>query len=136
MKTACAHRTRLEVVTSGGRLAGMIGADMADEKSELGAGWWAKNLEDVDREVARLAMLCKVRLLDPGIIQRVLQNDATVCGTQNQRAFDKRRQGLMMHYHVRDKAAGAIGEAATQEVIDEIVANIQKRLGNSLGGKP
>ncbi|MCC6197863.1 MAG: hypothetical protein IT518_25710 [Burkholderiales bacterium] len=109
---------------------------MADKKSELGAGWWAKNLEDVDREVARLAALCKVRLLDPGVIERVLNKDVTVCGTQNQRAFDKLRQGLMMHYHVRAKAAGAIGEAATQEVINEIVANIQKRLGKSLGGKP
>lgn len=109
---------------------------MAEKKSELGAGWWAKNLDDVDREVARLATLCKVRLLDPGIIRRVLQNDATVCGTQNQRAFDKLRQGLMMHYHVRDKAVGAMGEAATQEVINEIVANIQKRLGKQLGGNP
>ncbi|MFO1303555.1 MAG: hypothetical protein U1F54_07470 [Burkholderiales bacterium] len=104
------------------------------EKSNLGGGWWGKNLEDVDREVARLASICRVRLLDPGVIKRVLDNDATVCGTSNQAAFDKLRQALMMHYHVRDKAVGAIGEAATQDVIAEIVANIQKRLGKQLGG--
>ena len=109
---------------------------MAEKQSELGAGWWAKNLDDVDREVARLAVLCKVRLLDPGIIERVLKNDATVCGAQNTRAFDKLRQGLMMHYHVRNQAVGAMGEAATQEVIKEIVANIEKRLGKQLGGNP
>ena len=107
---------------------------MSDDKSNLGAGWWAKNLADVDREVARLALLCKVRLLDPGVIERVVNNDASVCGTTNKPAFDKLRNALMMHYHVRDRAAGAIGEGATREVIDEIVANIRKRVGDKLGG--
>jgi hypothetical protein len=107
---------------------------MSDKPSNLGSGWWSKNLEDVDREVARLATICRVPLLDPGVIQRVLDNDASVCGTSNKAAFDKLRQALMMHYHVRDKAVGAIGEAATQEAIAEIVANIQKRLGKQLGG--
>ena len=107
---------------------------MSGKSSDLGGGWWGKNLEEIDREVARLAAMCQVRLLDPGVIKRVLDNDATVCGTSNKPAFDKLRQALMMHYHVRGKAVGAIGEAATQEVIAEIVANIQKRLGRTLGG--
>jgi hypothetical protein len=107
---------------------------MSDRPSDLGGGWWGKNLDEVDREVARLASICKVRLLDPGIIKRVLDNDASVCGTANQAAFDKLRQALVMHYHVRNKAVGAIGERATQEVIAEIVANIRKRLGKQLGG--
>jgi hypothetical protein len=108
---------------------------MTEKESNLGAAWWSKNLEEVDREVARLAILCKVNLLDLANIERVLRNDGTVCGTQNQRAFDKLRMALSMHYHVRAKAAGVIGEAATQEVIAEIVANIQKRLGRTLGGQ-
>ncbi|MCC7040282.1 MAG: hypothetical protein IT516_08225 [Burkholderiales bacterium] len=109
---------------------------MSSEKTNLGAGWWARNLDDVDREVARLAMLCKVRLLDPGIIERVVRNDESVCGTANKPAFDKLRTSLMMHYHVREKAVEAMGEAATAEVIAEIVANIRKRLGDRLGGEP
>ena len=107
---------------------------MTDKPSELGAAWWTKNLDDVDREVARLATICKVRLLDAGIIERVLHNDDSVCGTRNKAAFDKLRNALMMHYHVRDKTAGAIGEAATREVIATIVENIRKRLGKQLGG--
>jgi len=105
-----------------------------EKKSDLGTRWWARNLDDVDREVARLATICKVRLLDAGVIERVLHGDETVCGTKNKPAFDKLRQALMMHYHVRDKAVGAMGEAATREVIEEIVANIRKRLGTGLGG--
>ena len=107
---------------------------MTEKSSELGARWWAKNLDDVDREVARLATICKVRLLDAGVIERVLHNDSSVCGTQNKAAFDKLRNALMMHYHVRDKTVGVIGEAATAQVIAEIVSDLQKRLGKQLGG--
>lgn len=108
---------------------------MSDDKSNLGSGWWAKNLDDVDREVARLAVLCKVKLLDPGIIERVIRNDDSVCGTTNKPAFDKLRTALMLHYHVREKAVGVMGEAATAEVVAEIVANIRKRIGDKLGGE-
>ncbi len=109
---------------------------MSDKKTNLGAGWWTRNLDDVDREVARLATLCKVRLLDPGIIERVVRNDDSVCGTASKPAFDKLRNALMLHYHVRERAVEAMGEAATAEVIAEIVANIRKRLGDRLGGEP
>lgn len=104
------------------------------DNTDLSTRWWAKNLDDVDREVARLATICKVPLLDPGVIERVLNGDESACGTKNKIAFDKLRQALMMHYHVRGKAVGALGEAATREVIEEIVANIRKRLGTGLGG--
>ena len=105
-----------------------------DRSTELGAGWWAKNLGDVDREVARLASICRVRLLDPNVIERVLHNDASVCGTQNRAAFDKPRSALMMHYHVRNKAVEAMGEEVTAKVIAEVVANLRKRFGKELGG--
>ena len=107
---------------------------MTDKKTELGAGWWTKNLDDIDREVARLAVMCNVRILDPGIIERVLNNDESVCGSKNRPAFDKLRQALMMHYHVRSKAVGALGQAVTAEVVAEIVASLNKRLGGKLGG--
>jgi hypothetical protein len=107
---------------------------MSDKKSDLNAPFWAKNLENIDREVARLASICKVRLLDAGVIERVLNNDDSVCGSANKMAFDKLRQALMMHYHMRGQAAGAMGETVTREVIAEIVANLRKRLGGQLGG--
>jgi hypothetical protein len=107
---------------------------MSEKRTDLGAGWWAKNLDDVDREVVRLATVCNVRLLDPGVISRVLKNDATVCGTDNGRAFDQLRSALMMHYHVRGKAVEAMGETVTAQVVAEIVDNIKQRLGRQLGG--
>ena len=109
---------------------------MSDKPSESGAGWWAKNLDEVDREIARLATICNVRILDPGVIERVLRNDASVCGSANPAAFNKLRNTLMMHYHVRDKAVGALGEAGTARVVAEIVESLRQRFGGRLGGPP
>jgi hypothetical protein len=102
-------------------------------KTELGAGWWAKNLDDVDREVVRLATICNVRILDPGVIERVLENDASVCGSKNPIAFEKLRNALTIHYHVRDKTAGAIGQAQTTKLVAEIVERLKKQYGDRLG---
>ena len=109
---------------------------MADKPTELGGRWWAKNLDDVDREIARLAAICNVRILDPGVIERVLKSDASVCGSPNAIAFGKLRNTLMMHYHIRDKAVEALGEQGTQRVIAEIVENLRRRIGGRLGTPP
>ena len=104
------------------------------EKSDLGGTWWAKNLDDVAREIARLATVCNVRILDAGAIESVLKNDASVCGSANPIAFRKLRETLMMHYHIRGKAVGVLGEAATRELIANIVDNLRERIGERLGG--
>ena len=109
---------------------------MSDKSSELGAEWWAKNLVEVDREIARLATICNVRILDPGVIERVLHDDASVCGLRNPLAFSKLRSALKMHYHVRDQAMGALGEAGTARVVAEIVESLRQRFGERLGGPP
>ncbi len=100
--------------------------------TDLGTAW-LQNLGEIDREIARQALNCKVRLLEPGVIERVLKNDASVCGTANPRAFDKLRTTLMMHYHVRVKAVEDIGEPATQRLIAEIVERLRAKVGDRLG---
>jgi hypothetical protein len=108
---------------------------MADKKPlQPGVAWVAKGLEDMDREVARLATICSVRLLDPGVIERVLKNDASVCGSANKIAFDKLRNALMMHYAMRERAVEALGEAQTAALVKQIVEDLQKRIGQRLGG--
>jgi len=109
---------------------------MAEKTSELGATWWGKNLDDVDREVARLATLCNVRILDPGIIERVLASDESVCGTKNAIAFKKLREMLMMHYHVRNRTVSAVGQTKTALLVTEIVERLRSRVGDRLGGPP
>lgn len=95
--------------------------------------WWAKSLSDIDVEIARMATLCNVRILDPGVIERVLKNDASVCGSSNPAAFAKLRTALIMHYGVRDKAVEALGEKDTRKLVEEIVAKLRERIGEGLG---
>ena len=106
---------------------------MTKPTSELGGVWWAKNLDDVDRELARAALICKVRLLDPGVIERVLKNDESVCGSRNPAGFRKLRDLLMMHYNIRERAVSAIGETKTAMLIADIVTKLRTKFGDHLG---
>ena len=106
---------------------------MAEPPGDLGAAFWNESLENVDREVARLATICKVRILEPGVIERVVQGDESVCGSKNPAGFQKLRQALMMHYHVRDQAVGAIGQAQTTALVHQVVDRLRARFGATLG---
>ena len=50
---------------------------------------WEKTVEDVDLQIAQLAIMCHVRLLDPGVIERVLDNDLRICGDGHESGFEK-----------------------------------------------
>ena len=108
---------------------------MTDKDSYVGAGLTA-DLYELDREVARLAMLCRIKILEPGVIQRVIKNDASVCGTSNPRAFAKLHDMVVMHYAVRDKMVDALGQATTVQVVQKIVDRLRKNFGDVLGAAP
>jgi hypothetical protein len=94
---------------------------------------WSKHFEEIDQEIAKYALLCKVRLLDTGVLKRVLNDDATVCGATNPAMFRKLRNLLMMHYSVREKAVVALGPEETLRIVDDIVVRLRERFGSSLG---
>jgi len=109
---------------------------MSDNKTDFGAAYWSQSLSEVDKEVARLATICNVRLLDPGVVERVLANDAGVCGTSNPMAFEKLRNVLMMHYAVRTRAVDQIGHTGADALMKEILEDLRKKFGDRLGGPP
>jgi hypothetical protein len=106
---------------------------MTDAKPGYRHERWYKHFEGIDVEIGQLAGICQIPLLEPGMIERVLHKDTLVCGNYNQRAFDKLRQLLMMHYSVRDKAVVALGEAETMKIMQEIIERLSKRFGDKLG---
>jgi len=67
----------------------------------------AVNLLEVDRELARLARLCRVSLPAPGVAERVLRRDASICGAQNPIAFGKLQGVLALHFVLQAKLAAA-----------------------------
>ena len=84
---------------------------MTTNQDAVRSGRWARTLEELDHEVGRLAMLCRVPILESGVIERVLHGDRLVCGTDNPVAFAKLRDLLMMHFAVHAKWAAQVGRA-------------------------
>ncbi len=105
---------------------------MPDEKDEFLVSWWAKNLDELDLEVARLALICNVRILDPGVIERVLHKDASVCGANNPVAFAKLHDMVMMHYAIHKKSVDAIGTVETGAIEAHVIEQLKKRFAESI----
>jgi hypothetical protein len=106
---------------------------MSDKKDAVRTGFWGGQLSEVDKEIARLASICKVNVLDPGVIQRVIRNDDSVCGVSNKLAFDKLRTALLIHYAVMEKSFDRLGVDETRRLVDGIVAKLRERFGDTLG---
>lgn len=97
---------------------------------------WSQHFESIDLEIARHALACQVRLLDHGVIERVLRKDTLVCGRHNALAFDSLRSLLMMHYSVQNNAVVALGEEEALKIVADVHARLRHRLGDQLGGRP
>lgn len=95
---------------------------------------WIKQFEQLDNQILQEAAACQIRILDPGVIERVLQNDKLVCGTDNPAAFTKLRSLAMIHYSLWDKAVVALGQEGAVRIMSEIRDRMRARYGDSLGG--
>jgi len=106
---------------------------MSEHTPDLPLQFWANNLEELDLQIARLSMLCDIRILEPGVMQRVLQNDASVCGTDNSVAFAKLRPLLMMHFAIHEKTVDSFGQAQTAQVEDMIINRLKQHFPHLQG---
>ena len=88
---------------------------------------WSRHLDGIAEELLRLAIACDLRLRDPGVIERILKNDQTVCGRKNPRGFEKLRKLLMATYDSLGKAIDRIGPGETKKIADAIVARLKER---------
>ena len=93
---------------------------------------WERHFEGIADELLNLAIACDVRLREPGVIERVLRNDATVCGRKNEEGFRKMRSLLIAFYNSVGKAAERIGPEDTKRIIEAITEQ-KKQLRDSGG---
>jgi hypothetical protein len=91
------------------------------------------SLHDIDTEIARLALLCEVRILEAGVVERVVRNDTSVCGRMNPAAFARLRCMLAFHFGFRASMADAHGQAQVscieQHVVDGLLARFPALAG-------
>jgi len=109
---------------------------MTAQRDPVYRALWAEDLEEIDREIARLSVLCQVRILEPGVIGRVLKNDHSVCRTENAVAFRKLHDLLMLHLAIREKAADSFGQAQAAAIEDYIIERLRKSFPDLTGGWP
>ena len=96
---------------------------------------WQHRFSEVDREILKMASICGVDVLDRAQIRRALENDSSVCSHANPAAFEKLHTLLKAHYLLRERAAGAIGEQAAQQAIDEAVAELAAKFNAARSGQ-
>jgi hypothetical protein len=109
--------------------------NMTDDDPSYGTKRWTKHFEDIDLQIARLAVMLDLQILDPGVIERVLHNDATVCGKDKPKAFAELRALLMLHASDQVKAMQVLGPVETQNLVREIVDRLRARIGERLGDR-
>lgn len=97
--------------------------------------FWGNQLDGLMSEIVRQASICQVRLLDPGVVDAVLHDNASVCGHDNPAAFKKLRESLMMTFVVRGKAFDSLGPLEADALIQEISAQIKDKLGSAARGR-
>lgn len=97
--------------------------------------FWGHQLDGLINEIVRAASICEVKLLDPGVVDAVLKDNASVCGHDNPAAFKKLRELLMMTFVVRGKAFDSLGPLETEALIDEISEKLRNRLGGGAKGR-
>ena len=92
--------------------------------AELNNRHWKQQIEGLAREISKLALVCDIRLDQPGLAERVLKNDDSVCGRKDEKAFRQLRQHLMALFPLEEKAIERLGAAETKDILDQVRASV------------
>ena len=93
---------------------------------------WVRYLDDVSSELLRLSIACDLRLRDPGVVERILKNDETVCGVGNPIGFQKLQHLLKFTIDSIHKSLGRISPDDTKQIIDAITERLDRT--RAIGG--
>jgi hypothetical protein len=99
---------------------------------------WARHFDTIGDELLRLTTVCGVNLREPGVVERIVKNDETVCTKKNTIGFRKLRELVMATFSSLNKAADRIGPEETKVIVDAIMERLDRRreLGGSSTRRP
>ena len=82
--------------------------------------YWGRQIDNVAHELSRLAIACDIELGKPGLAERILKNDESVCRRKNPQAFRKIRIHLMALFSLEERAIDRLGPEDTKEILDQV----------------
>jgi hypothetical protein len=80
----------------------------------------------IAHEVSKLLIACDIDIHQDQVAKRVLQNDLTVCGRQNPKAFESLRRHFMAFFPMKMASIDELDATQVQATLDEIRAEIMK----------
>jgi len=78
----------------------------------------------VAAELSKLAIACDIKMFEPGVAERILKDDDSVCGRKNPQAFQKMRKHLMVLFPLRKRAVDELGASETKQVMAQVRAAV------------
>jgi hypothetical protein len=82
--------------------------------------YWGRQIDAIAHEVSKLAIVCDIELDRPGLAERILKNDESVCGRNNPEAFRQIRQHLMALFTLEERAIERLGPEDTKEILGQV----------------
>ncbi len=104
-----------------------------EEEKQQHSRYFTDQFDNIAHEVSKLAIACDIDFFAEGVAERILDNDDSVCGTKNPRAFEEIRQHLMALFPLETRAMERVGIEETAEILTQVRESI-RRLRNA--GKP
>ena len=94
---------------------------------------WKTLLQQVVLEVQHMASICQVALDAPGVAERVLANDASICGATHETAFRTLRGLLYLHYTEVLHISEVLSPEIAQVIADRVREHLRRRSGTQSG---
>jgi len=82
--------------------------------------FWSRQIDGLAHELSKQAIICDIELGKPGLAERILQNDESVCGRKNAKVFRQMRQHLMALFSLEAAAVERLGAQDTKEILDAV----------------
>ena len=95
-----------------------------EEGAELKRSNWGRQIDAILHELSELAIACDIELGRPGLAERILKNDASVCGREDPEVFRQMRQHLMALFTLEERAIEQLGTEDTRDILDQVRASI------------
>lgn len=86
--------------------------------------FWGRQIDGLAHELSKQAIICDIELGKPGLAERILKNDDSVCGRKNPKVFRQMRQHLMALFSLEASAVERLGADDTKEILDAVRAAI------------